>query len=167
MLFQFRKSGNFPQFLEPMLNQLQDLETVFYNLIEQRQLATATGWALGQIGESVGEVRGFNVSDSVYRGLIYARIAINTSAGTPRDLYNIIRLMGGQDVSVKDVYPAAVQVSYTGDLSVSGAQLRTALEMASAPIEIGIVDYSKAEPFSFAGDPLGRGFGVGKLATAY
>lgn len=167
MLFQFRKRGDFPAFLGPMLNQIQALETAFYDLIAGRQLATATGWALDQIGESVGETRGFNATDSEYRGLIYARIAINTSAGTPRDLYNIVSLMGASNVSVRDVYPAAVQISYTGDLAVSGAQLRGALESASAPIEIGIVEHAETEPFSFAGDPLGRGFGVGTLASAY
>jgi len=167
VLFQFRKQGDLPTFLEPILNQLQELETVMYGLIEGRQLATATGWALDQLGESVGEYRRGTTSDDTYRGLIYARIAINTSAGTARDVYNITRLVGADTVQVLDVFPAAIQVNFSGDLSISGAQLRTALESATAPIEIGIVDYAESEPFSFAGDPMGRGFGVGTLATAY
>lgn len=168
LLFQFRKSdGDFPTFFEPMLNQCQILENVFYALIAGRQLATATGWALDMIGADVGQTRTLNQSDDEYRGLIYARIAINTSSGRNYDLYNITRLCGATTAQIVDVYPAAVQVNYTGTIAITGAQLRTALESASPPIEIGIVESPETGYFSLAGDPNGLGLGLGALSTAY
>lgn len=167
LLFQFRKRGNFKEFLRPLLRQIQDLETAFYNLIAGRQLPTATGWALDQLGQSVGEYRAKFAPDSSYRGLIYARIAVNTSSGTATDVWSITRLVGGQNVRVRDVYPAAAIVSFSGEILITGEQLRQALELATAPIGLDIVQSPETDYFSLAGDPDGLGFGLGALSAAY
>lgn len=148
----------------------QELETAGHAMIAARYLRNATGATLEKIGETVGEPRPVNgdasTSDTAYLALILARIIANTTYGTTPDVQNILQMLGAEGLSVRDVYPAAIEVAYTGDPLIDGDAIRTMLEQATAPIEIGLTSYT-ASPFGFGGNNTNLGFGQGELSSAY
>ena len=149
---------------------IQDLENAAHPLIADTYLANSVGETLDKWGEFVGEPRPVSgdaaTDDTAYLGLIYARIIANTSYGTTPDVQNILQMLQAEGLSVRDVYPAAIEVAYTGDPLIDGDSIRTMLERATAPIEIGLTSYT-SRPFGFAGRRNNYGFGQGELASAY
>lgn len=95
--------------VEAMATGVQVLEDLGFQLIVDRTLATATGAALDQWGETVGEQRG-GLSDPDYRLFITARIAVNESGGSTDELIRIWQLVTSPQVSVLEVplYPAGI-----------------------------------------------------------
>ena len=168
-LAQFNET-NVQTILGIFLSQVQKLETAIVQGLIQTYLANATGWMLEQWGKIVGELRpayGLAATDdNVYRGLIYARIAVNNSHGTLPDVYKILRLLQASQPKVREIYPATDQVEYTGTPFISGAQIRAVLELATAPIAFNLTEYPETGGFCLDG---GRGLGLddGILAISH
>lgn len=74
--------------VDALLAPIQDLETALWDLLTKRQLDTAEGQQLDDIGEIVGEQRNGRI-DTDYRRFISARIAVNRSRGTIPELLSI------------------------------------------------------------------------------
>lgn len=167
LLSQFRAQGNVPDVVRALLGEVQALETAITPAAVEVHLATATGWALEQIGLLVGMPRptygDAESDDDVYRVLIYGQIAANVSAGTLPDLYNILRSLKMTGVRLYEVYPATITVNYNGgDSPLTCGCIRSILERATPPIDFDITAYTDT-PFGFDGDPSASGFGVGEL----
>lgn len=164
------KDTNVQTVLGILLRQVQELETAIVQGLAKTYLANATGWILEQWGKIVGEIKpaygDAATDDDVYRGLIYARIAINNSLGTLPDVYKILRLLQASQPKVREVYPATDQIEYTGTPYISGSQLRDVLELATAPIAFNITEYPETGGFCLDG---GRGLGLddGILAISH
>jgi len=164
------KDSNVQTVLGIFLAQVQELETVIVQGLTKTYLANATGWMLEQWGAIVGEPRpaygDAATDDDIYRGLIYARIAINNSLGTLPDVYKILRLLQASQPKVREIYPATDQVEYTGTPFISGEQIRAVLELATAPIAFNITEYPETGGFCLDG---GRGLGLddGILAISH
>lgn len=169
ILSQF-EGTNFKEMASIGFQRIQGLEDAAYPLIADTYLANAEGATLDKWGETVGEPRPVSgeaaTDDSAYLALIYARIIANTSYGTTPDVQNILQMLQAEGLVVRDVYPAAIEVAYTGDPLIGGDAIRTMLERATAPIEIGLTSYT-SRPFGFAGRRNNYGFGQGELASAY
>lgn len=170
-LSQFKET-NVQAILGIFLSQVQELETAIVQGLTKTYLAVATGWMLEQWGEIVGEPRpaygDAATDDNVYRGLIYARIAVNNSFGTLPDVYKILRLLNATKSKAKELYPATISLEYTGSMYILGSQIRAVLELATSPISINLTHYeSAADAFALAGIGPGLGLGYGKLSTAY
>lgn len=83
---------NVTAILTALIRPFQDLEDVFQDLLLLRGVLTATGQALTNIGNLVGEPRNGNTDDD-YRRHIRARIFTNRSSGTISELIRIARLV--------------------------------------------------------------------------
>src|SRR3990172_10193728 len=72
----------------------QDIEKMLFDLLQDRNILTAVGEQLDGLGSIVGEDRKGRF-DPEYRTGILARIAINTSQGTPENLISVFKLITG------------------------------------------------------------------------
>lgn len=92
--------------------QVDVVQSVVDRVALWRDIAEARGKTLDAIGSNVGVGRS-GYSDVVYRKLIYAQIAINTTSGELEFMNTILsRLMGDAYVSTHEVLPAGVLVTY-------------------------------------------------------
>lgn len=164
---QFQGKANLQKLLDIFSARQQTLEDVFWALIDGRALATATGAALDWIGEMVGAPDRLGRSDDTYRSIIRAEILINTSHGDAESVYAYLRQIGATYALQRDKGNATLLVQFGGDdILVDGADLRTALERATASVTINIIRRAPSPFFGFRGNPGASGFGVGKLGRA-
>ena len=166
----FKDKGNFKDLIGVLTARTQAFEDIAFPMIQSMYIANATGSTLDSIGENVGRTRPVfgdaATDDDVYRVLIYAQIAANTSVGRISDFYNILGALGLSNTKVYQVFPAALTVNYTPNtLTMTCACIRSILESASHPIELDIVQHS-GTPFGFLGDSGAFGFGVGELGES-
>jgi len=158
---------NIGALLTPLLQQAQDLEDATYGLILGRALPWARGVVLDKVVAIVGQARSASgpdaTDDDAYRSLIYARIYVNTSNGTPETVYSLLRAVGATGALIREPWNYAMAVQFTGTLLLSDDALRSAIEQATPPVSLSLTEYQSA-PFGFAGTPGALGFGAGKLA---
>lgn len=171
-LDQFKELPNWTTLLTAIATQLQELEDEAYNFISILDIKNQTGETLNRIGKLVGEERPLTglaaTDDNYYILLIYARIAANSSYSRRSDIIAIIKALGGNGIYIQDIYPATIQINYTGIDSdfLTPSQVLDILESGTAPISINISSYEATDYFGFAGDPLAKGFGVGKIGSS-
>ncbi|NIQ91012.1 MAG: hypothetical protein GWM98_04680 [Nitrospinaceae bacterium] len=94
------------KFLTVFLNQIQDLEDAFLELLIDRALDEAVGAQLDGLGSIVGEFReGRNDTD--YRLAIRVRIQILLNEATPQDLIEIFVNSTGKAVQLREYFAAS------------------------------------------------------------
>jgi len=163
------ESDEFRGFVTAIARRIQRLEDNAQAVLIGRYLANATHQTLTYIGNMVGMPRPAGPEDDdLYRALIYAQIAINTSNGSWPDILRILGLLNALGIRTVDLHPATIQIEYTGATYLDGDRIRTVLTQATAPIAINLTWYeSAADAFALAGPGPGLGLGYGKLSTAY
>jgi hypothetical protein len=103
---------NVEKYLAVLIAPFNDIELALQQLIQLRDIYTATGIYLDSIGKLVGQGRN-GLGDSDYRRHLFARIRTNRSAGKRKDLIAIAKLILNEDTSrvvVETVGPASVTV---------------------------------------------------------
>jgi hypothetical protein len=97
-----------------VLDELTELEKVFWDLYVLRSLDTAEGVQLDGLGDIVGEPRG-NKDEETYRRFIRIRVLVNNSDGKIEQLYSILRGLLGEGfiADIQDSFPAGIVV-YVG-----------------------------------------------------
>lgn len=147
---------------------LQELENVFFDILNTHNIKQATNKSLDYFGESVGQPRPLtgpaSINDNTYRALIFAKIFENISNGSKVEINNILRLLGANEIYHRDVKPAAININLKGDLFISNSEIKEALESATLPIEIDLIQYY-SEPLGFSGDNSAFGFSVGCMGS--
>lgn len=115
---------NFEKLIADYIQQVQDLEQVFFQLITLRTLDDSVGEQLDGIGSIVGEDR-FGRNDDDYRLAVRGRIRLNLSEGTTEDIIAVVRSQIGdkQVVVTEDSYPAHFDASIPETLDFLGAFL--------------------------------------------
>jgi hypothetical protein len=108
LIEKFRGSGKLQLFITSWVNELQELEGVFFDLLNDRWVVTAEGEQLDGVGKIVGEERQGR-DDDVYRIAIQARITINNGSGTPEEIINYMVVATQNINQLKD-----------GDMEASG-----------------------------------------------
>lgn len=150
-----------------LVNEVQELENTYFDLISERQLSDAVGAQLDQYGKIVGELRS-GLFDTAYRRFIEARILTNLSEGEVPRLIEVVDLIT-EAISVlyMPTYPAAYIIQYTRDGFTSESfrsRVRRQVE-AITPSGVGLeVVEANEGAFGFADDPTALGFGEGEWA---
>lgn len=149
--------------------QSQVLEDVLYDLLQNGSLSTASGAALDQLGDIVGQDRGGRTDDK-YKIRILAKIGQNISRGTGEDLIQIFKaLMQADLVYLNPNYPAGASLTAIGSDPIGTIdEIRAAMEQSHAGgVSIDYYFTTPAVAFSFADDPdpAGQGFGDFNDAT--
>ena len=92
------------------LREVQELEDVWFQLLNERNVFTAIGAQLDVIGTYVGESRDSR-NDDDYRDAILNRVARNNSDGTPESIIQLISAATGSPVvQIWEHYPASMHV---------------------------------------------------------
>ncbi len=137
LVAQFQGKPKLAAMISAYITQVQDLETVWFELLEERWLENAEGVQIDGFGQIVGEAREGR-TDLAYKTAIRARMVLNRSQGTTEDIIELIRGIAGDVlVRVTDYYPAGFV-----------AQVMT-------PIDPDYVDISKIGVFVRSGRPAG------------
>ncbi len=118
---------NFEKLIAIYISQIQELEQVFFQLINERTLAAAAGVQLAGIGSIVGEERNGR-NDTVYRRAIEARILINLSNGTLEDVLAVVlrSLPSDIDLTVReDSFPNHFGIDVDDTVALVPASITT------------------------------------------
>lgn len=87
-----------------------ELELALGSVDQARYLSTAEGQQLDEIGYMVGRPRGTLTDDDLYRLAIQADAATLFSSGTVPEVVSICRALLGDDMRVRQLYPATVLI---------------------------------------------------------
>ena len=178
---QWKDKPNMEAFLRSLFGGYQELETLFFDLIDKRlDIYNTEGVQLDKIGQIVGQERlGFD--DDFYRILLLARIGINISNGEPERIISTAKLLTKADyihyMNLRDGEIALGSDGVINPLTVDF--LITNLQrvvMGGVRVDY-LAIYDKLEAFSFDGTnakTIGKGFGTisdlnagGKIASAH
>lgn len=150
---QFADSANLQALIRALVGETtgaQELEDVLWQLLTERALAVATGYRLDEIGVIVGQPREFTDDDS-YRALLYGKIGINSSKGTPEQLIAITdRISEPEFVELTERFPACVQVYVHDPLRL--VILYRLQQAASAGVKVIAESSGDDNPFVFGVD---------------
>ena len=92
LLEQYKNKENLKKVLCIYADQIQEIEDLAFALYDRLSIDDSSGQQLDEIGEIVVQKRN-GVSDKRYRTLLFVKIGINTSKGTPKKLTDIIQLL--------------------------------------------------------------------------
>ena len=99
--------------LEATLREAQELEEVFFSLLNSRDVYTASGVWLEILGSIVGEFREGR-RDGAYRNAILNKIILNRSDGTYDSIYNALNsILSTENIKIWEHYPAYI-FTYVG-----------------------------------------------------
>lgn len=161
---QFQEKVNITALIHGLVGAIQTVEGQLNSLYSERWVDTAVGDQLDIIGFIVGELRAGR-NDVDYRNAIIARIAINTSFGTPENMIAIFSLLTGSDnVQILEYYPGVVELFCDVDFSAQNvAQFYDIMDIvAPAGVRIGYLGTFAVDegefPFGFFGDTNVLGF---------
>lgn len=157
---QYKEKQSWVDLLTPIVDQIQELEDAFFEVLDERNVFTAIGEQLDLMGDTVGEPRAAR-NDTDYRAGIILRIGINVSNGTPEQLIVIyLALTGGAFVDAFDLFPATFLMQLGGLVPVGQESLiATELEKASpAGVRLELNQFDPADVFAFFDDPIGDTF---------
>jgi hypothetical protein len=147
------------------VNEVQELENTFYDLITDRLLDTSVGAQLDTWGEIVGERRD-GLTDDEFREFIRARILTNLAEGEIQRIITVLKTITQSTlVKFQANYPAAFIVDYSRDGYTSDAfRERVRAQILSiTPSGVGLkIVESNLNYFGFADDPNALGFGDGE-----
>jgi len=150
--------------------QIQELEDVFFQLLNERSLTGSIGVQLDNFGTIVDQAR-LSLPDSTYRALITVKIAEINSQATIEDLIQIFSIfMNADEIIFGDIYPSSFQLtavnpSPIADLSLLSQAITRAkspgvgFQLVSTPLGyMGFVGDTDGLGFGTATDPLVGGF---------
>lgn len=109
------KKPNIEAMVRLYAEQLDDIESLLYILLNIYDIDTMTGVQLETIGEIVGQSKQ-GVSDEDYRKLLRFKIGVNNSEGTIPYLLDLIKVTTESTISSYiPLYPAGYHMSFNGD----------------------------------------------------
>lgn len=92
---------------DSLAKQVQELEDVFFDILDQRLLDVAIGAQLNVLGALVGQLR-YEYDDTAFRKAIRLRIRVNRSKGKAEDIIDVLRLAYPTQVrDYREYYPAS------------------------------------------------------------
>lgn len=169
---QYRGKPRLAALITAIVGPIQDLETAFQDLTNERSISTASGFQLDQLGTIFDLDRLGAEDDESYRARLAARAAQNVSQGEPETLIALYQLLTGADlVYLGESFPAGVRlysdVGYTDQAQINALyeQVKLALPAGVRLEQLGAFD--PVTPFAFAGSAPGSGFDDGILADLY
>jgi hypothetical protein len=111
---QFRDKENIAKLIQVFMDELNEVESVLFDLLLMRSLTTAVGAQLDIIGEHVGSLRA-GQNDTEYKIAIGKQIAINISNATEPNIHDIVfNLTNATTVQVTDTGTAEVTITTDG-----------------------------------------------------
>lgn len=114
-----QSATNMNLFLDVINNEMQVLETVFFQLLDQRHLSVAVGAQLDGIGEILDLKRIGLESDTDYKARLSARTNELSKSGTIESLVSAFiektTLVAPEEISLLEIYPATIYMTWLSD----------------------------------------------------
>ncbi len=148
---QFKDSPDFAAWLAAYVEQIQDLEDVYFDLLLDRAIDTAVGEQLDGLGSIVGEDRK-GKDDDTYRLWIKARRLVNKSSGTAPQLIEILDLLTTNAFEYRVEHPAAFSMIVDDILALPSeiAQILGEAAAAGVAVHLNYADVLDTAAFTFA-----------------
>jgi hypothetical protein len=114
MIWQYRVSQpRIQAFLRILLDQLQSIEDVTYDVLAGIWPLTAVGAQLDVLGRIVRQDRG-SLTDDEYRLFILGRIFVNKMSGAAPEYYDLLEILGiTEQIYYDELYPAFFRIDCT------------------------------------------------------
>jgi hypothetical protein len=145
------------------VNQIQELENTFFDMLDLTGLDTAEGTQLDNLGTIIGLTRAVNQTDDIYRALLRVQIISNLSNGEAERIITIIKAFtNSTDVVLQEFFPGHMQIEFDGTVPNVSELLEAADNAAAGGVSL-ILTQINDNPFVFDGDPDGQGFDQGEF----
>lgn len=168
LLEQYKGKIRIEGLISALVEQIQDLEDVVFDLPEDLTIETASGIQLDLIGTIVVQDR-LGFSDDVYKALLRAKIGENVSTSTPEDIIDVTKLLTGATlVHFQEYFPAGygISINISVDPSLIDFFYRRIDRVDPAGVRLeALICFDPDEPFAFDGAP-GPTLGFGDLNDA-
>lgn len=166
LLHQYKGKPRMEALIEALVTPLQPAEDAYFQLLEDRYLATAEGIQLDRLGTIVGIARD-GLNDNKYRLRLRARIFVNVSNGEPETLILVYKLLTLSNLVIfEELFPAAAGLMCDGPDITDPEDVQFIYDLMEAAAAAGVrIDFlgvfDDTNPFAFDGVvlPLGDGFG--------
>lgn len=96
LITQYSDSTNLQELIKVYTSQIQELETVFFDLLNNRTINNSSGQQLDNVGTLIDQDR-LGYDDTTYLGLIYNKISQINSEGTIENLLSIFNILMNAD----------------------------------------------------------------------
>lgn len=96
--------------------------------------------------------------------MILSKIAQNHSYSTWTDIYNILGLLGIQNIKTKNIHSQTIEIDYPKIDLLNVDEVKEIIENSTGPVALNISSNDPLKPFGFAGNPKAFGFGEGILS---
>lgn len=170
LLMQYKDKPLLEGLLSALVEQLQEIEDVMFDLKDGRSIYNATGLQLDHWGDVVGRSRQGISDDDIYRTILFIKIAENTSEGTPEDVIDIFgSMLQATRVEYSEMYPASFIMTAIGADSITGNTsdvIRAVNAAKPAGVESQYLAAGPDESFGFDGDPDPNAKGFGSTTDA-
>jgi hypothetical protein len=161
LIQQYKDADNLKAILDSFNQQTQDLETVFYSLLEGRWVDNATGKTLDDFGTIVGQARsGFD--DEFYRILLKLKMVENISQGETETVISAYKIVTrATEAFLDEHFPAGLILLSNGTINPVTAQfISTRLQkIVGAGIRVDQIGHYDDGAFGFLGAPNSGTFG--------
>lgn len=138
LLEQFKDKPNIRGTLGAYLSQTKGVEDLYFDLIENRGLETASGVQLDILGNLFGESRN-GKSDEEYLKAIKFTISIDNSKATPDYLMSIVKeFTESTTVNYFQHQPACYQITFDGDV-IPDSILDKVIKASPATVNVGLI----------------------------
>ncbi len=140
-----------------VIDQLQELENTYFDLLENRAIDTAEGEQLDRIGENLGLTREPGQDDDEYRILLNTQIAANLSNGEAETIIEITGVLTSSTiVKLQELFPAHIVVEFDGDATNQSLLNQQIRRIKAAGVGLTLVKDVGTASFVFeGGDGLG------------
>lgn len=163
LLAQLRNKPNVESWVEIFADQVQALETVFFEISTARILANASGIQLDRIGAIVGEDRN-GLDDDAYKIRINARIAINRASGTADEILNVFNVIWPGAYVLQEYQPAAFTLDCATAVTEPAAMSAVLQAMKAAGVRTFFIYTTDADMFAY--DDASEGYDDGAYGGA-
>ncbi len=161
LISQYKDAPNFTAILDSLVSQIQGLEDAGHSLFLGRWIDEAIGRTLDDFGTIVGQER-LGFEDAFYKILLYAKIGENVSQGETVRVVDVYKIITRADrAELQEHFPAGMILLSDGTINPITATfiLDRLQRVVGAGIRIDrIGQFSKTNPFGFAGAPGAEGF---------
>lgn len=113
LLQQYKGKDKIAALLNCFSAQIQEIESAFFELLNDRWMETSTGLQLDGLGQIVGEARQGRTDDD-YRLALRVRILTNKSSGSTEQIIEILSLAIKSPIELVEYFPASF-VTYITD----------------------------------------------------
>jgi len=166
LIEQDKNKQNIEKYIKVLSAEIQELENVFFDVLEKRRLDQAQDAQLDGVGDILNVQRG-GLADDEYKSLIYTKIAEYNSECTIEDVNSIFsNLVRADSIRLTEYYPATIQLTaINSDPLILESGIKNAVLAAkAAAVKLDSIIFAESPPFGFAGNPIAKGFGEGKFA---